>query len=457
METIIEQVEITRLFNSFDLKVPIVNNRLVLVGENGSGKSTLVSMLFLFLTKQWRKLKEYSFESMTVVISGNSLTVSKDELIISHRSRRGELRTLNDRLAFLNITPTTALKMFSPNIYHQIKEVLPDLSVSRIRNMLERLINEDSLFVDDNDNLSKIESMLNMRVLYLPTFRRIERDLESILPLLEKRYNSPSAKNEDSDVEKKHIELVEFGMEDVLALVSNSMNSLNNTFRNSLSSITGGFLRVVLRKEYKKADTSFLNEMDENDVKRILERIDESVLSKQDREALIKVIQRLNKKKTTTDIDLVSVHIISELIKLHKRQLENEESVRTFASVCNKYLNNKGFIFDSNHFTLPVRKRKKIGDHVYVYLPEEIILSQLSSGEKQIVSLFAHLYLSVHKDYLIIIDEPELSLSVPWQSRFLPDILATGRCSGIIAVTHSPFIYENEFVNNVHSMEEFQV
>lgn len=80
-------------------------------------------------------------------------------------------------------------------------------------------------------------------------------------------------------------------------------------------------------------------------------------------------------------------------------------------------------------------------------------MAALSSGEKQIVSLFSHLYLSGQKNSFVIIDEPELSLSVPWQKRLLPDIL--NKCNGFIAVTHSPFIFDNELRTYVHSLEEY--
>ena len=86
---------------------------------------------------------------------------------------------------------------------------------------------------------------------------------------------------------------------------------------------------------------------------------------------------------------------------------------------------------------------------------EQLQLRMLSSGEKQIVSLFSHIYLSGDKNYFVIIDEPELSLSVPWQERFLPDIINTERCTGMIAVTHSPFIWENALEPYVHPLSEF--
>ena len=76
-----------------------------------------------------------------------------------------------------------------------------------------------------------------------------------------------------------------------------------------------------------------------------------------------------------------------------------------------------------------------------------IKLAQLSSGEKQIISLFSKLYLedNGNKKNIIIIDEPELSLSLKWQKMLLPDIIKTENCDLLLTVTHSPFIFDNEF------------
>lgn len=71
-------------------------------------------------------------------------------------------------------------------------------------------------------------------------------------------------------------------------------------------------------------------------------------------------------------------------------------------------------------------------------------MNALSSGEKQIVSVFARLYLSGEKQFVVLIDEPELSLSMDWQKRFLPDILSAPSCAQLIAITHSPFVFDNE-------------
>ena len=76
----------------------------------------------------------------------------------------------------------------------------------------------------------------------------------------------------------------------------------------------------------------------------------------------------------------------------------------------------------------------------------------LSSGEKQIVSLFSRLYLEHEKNCILLIDEPELSISMRWQKMLLPDIIRSKNCSLLLAVTHSPFIFENEFDNDAQDM-----
>ena len=74
---------------------------------------------------------------------------------------------------------------------------------------------------------------------------------------------------------------------------------------------------------------------------------------------------------------------------------------------------------------------------------EEVELNDLSSGEKQVISLLARLYL-YPEEKIVLIDEPELSLSIDWQKRLLPDLLFSPSCAQLLAITHSPFIFDNE-------------
>lgn len=56
---------------------------------------------------------------------------------------------------------------------------------------------------------------------------------------------------------------------------------------------------------------------------------------------------------------------------------------------------------------------------------------------------------------MVLFDEPELSLSIYWQERLLPDILTSKRCAFMLAVTHSPFIFNNELKQYAVGLKEF--
>ena len=88
---------------------------------------------------------------------------------------------------------------------------------------------------------------------------------------------------------------------------------------------------------------------------------------------------------------------------------------------------------------------------------EKIKFQDLSSGEKQIVSLFGHLYLDENDSAFVFIDEPELSLSVDWQKTLLPDIASSPKFCGLLATTHSPFVFDNNLESVVHGINEFLV
>ena len=63
----------------------------------------------------------------------------------------------------------------------------------------------------------------------------------------------------------------------------------------------------------------------------------------------------------------------------------------------------------------------------------------LSAGEKQMLSFIC--YNAFHKDCVIFIDEPELSLHIDWQRQLFPILQRQLSSNQFIIATHSPFIY----------------
>lgn len=75
-------------------------------------------------------------------------------------------------------------------------------------------------------------------------------------------------------------------------------------------------------------------------------------------------------------------------------------------------------------------------------LNNDIYFEELSSGERKIIILFT---IAVFSDELIILlDEPESSLSVVWQEQLIPDILDNTNFKRLIIATQSPYVIESE-------------
>ena len=71
---------------------------------------------------------------------------------------------------------------------------------------------------------------------------------------------------------------------------------------------------------------------------------------------------------------------------------------------------------------------------------EHLSLKQLSSGEKQVILMYFDLIFNDKKDLLLLIDEPEISMHIAWQKRFVDDLIRIaehGNFRAIVA-THSP-------------------
>jgi predicted ATPase len=79
---------------------------------------------------------------------------------------------------------------------------------------------------------------------------------------------------------------------------------------------------------------------------------------------------------------------------------------------------------------------------------QSLKLSTLSSGEQQEIILLYELLFKVKEDSLVLIDEPETSMHVEWQSQFIPDLRKIKQINNnlsFLIATHSPQIIGNDW------------
>ncbi|MEA9776426.1 AAA family ATPase [Xanthomonas campestris] len=444
------------LHGKYDVKIPISDNRLILVGVNGLGKTTVVNAIYFLLTSQWARLLEIDFRSIYVEINEIKITLQRKDIqqklvasdkyekIIYRQATRSSFPTrLVHRVLSHPLWNLALDASLAPKVAREIAKDI-DVPVSYISKLIDELSAKDDLFEGSRkdpvaiaDFLGALRGVGNHQVIYLPTYRRIEQDLKSIFPALDeedlRKFNFRTDSAAHSRV-RGHVELVHFGMQDVEKKIEGELDAIRERTRNQLTNLTATYLQDIIRNRADAVQTHAFRNISDEVVSAVLDRVEENTLSAQDKIEVRQSIHRIRQTGSVVDArDKYLAYFFSRLLDIYFSLRESERGIRGLFDTCNNYLERKILVYDDATF----------GASIVDQDGSPLTWKMLSSGEKQVASLFTHLFLSGDTEQTVIIDEPELSLSVPWQKSLLPDVVASERCKLLIAVTHSPFIYSN--------------
>ena len=153
-----------------------------------------------------------------------------------------------------------------------------------------------------------------------------------------------------------------------------------------------------------------------------------------------KLLEILAKDTAYNEYDKIVLYYYNTLAQRFNELKKTEEKIERFF-----------YEYNPKNFSYSIKVESHNGEK------RVMSIEQLSSGEKQIVALFCYLYLLDNTPQMIIIDEPELSLSVDWQEKILEDVLKGPMCKSLVVATQSPFVYDNSLRAYAHTIEEFLV
>ena len=438
----IKKFKITGLFGFRNVDINFENNVKILIGENGFGKTTVLNSLYYLLNKKYTKLSNIEFETMELNFQNEEkIQFTKFELesYINYIESNNNNRRMP--LSVLKHLETLDLSEFINNDDIHEEKIIDFIKNSEIRHFapMQIMVREISKYIKDYpscdvfDRLVKIRNTLNFSILYLPTYRRVEEDLKNLGSFKERiihRNDGRSYYRElEEDLEVTDDTLIHFGMEDVRKKIITVEQEIEKSTITGFSKLTGQMLSLFLNG-FRKIQDSEIEELDENTIKIILHRVGDNIPQK-DKDGILKLLK--DKAKLKEKKDLVS--FIFKLIDIYNEHKHLDDKIKNFRDVCNEYLVDKQFRYDESSVDLDIYRNGT---------DEKVEINKLSSGEKQIISIFSKIYLEKTENLIVLFDEPELSLSLPWQKRLLPDIMNSEKCKFLLAVTHSPFIFQNK-------------
>lgn len=454
-ETNLESITIVGLFGRYDIHIKFDRQVNIFIGENGLGKTTILNCIYFVLEKNFSRLANMQFSEIRIKFKKEKQVykVTIEDIREYNKPKDGKpYMYLTGQDMYINETIERIMSRYQyddleirfnlDQIAYELARRL-DFPLSMAKNQVMRYLTDSRIDYKSNrsGNKNNVEQLkkaisknVSHRIIYLPTYRRIEDDFTSL--------------NIRGEEFNKTEQLIRFGMSDVQNSIERILDNIRSLAMQGFTSMTGVLLKQYIEGENPlvQLQESKQELWDIDTVKIVLDRIGKEIASPYKR----KIYELVENGDIQKREYLYLWNLISKLIDNYGRQRSFDDRIKKFIETCNKYLIDKHFDYNQSMLKLNIFLDKDNENE-----KEEIQLTQLSSGEKQIVSLFSNLYLESDKSSIVIIDEPELSLSLEWQKMLLPDIMRTGNCDLLLTVTHSPFIFENEFDKDAKEIRRY--
>lgn len=463
LPSLVEKFEIIDLYGYKTLGLNSPYAATILIAQNGAGKTTLLNALNAFLKGQFLRLNDLQFSEIKCKLQNlDELLVVRQEDIqqladlpidpeIAHFAAK--LQTEPRKLVDFLCSDFSILKEDIISIQdHPIYENAYRMMGYNHRVILDQLEKLQGKIFSSNENISKAIATVriyfkNFEVIYLPTYRRIENPLE-----LKKTEDHPY-RNTRQKFRIPFSKLsgdIQFGLSDISERLSELNREILSQSNQGYRKLSADIIKELLDGSFDRADVTDLYYPNSDDLNLFFLR-----LKKEERyrspygDVVIPDIDRLI--NSTKETNRFLLYFLSKLNSVIQATKDIESQVENFINKCNKYLSTSENAFKETsihrdyHLGSKELRLNRTDLSVYaVSLPSErkIALDALSSGEKQMISLLAKLYL-YPKQKIVLIDEPELSLSIDWQRQILEDIVTAPTCRQLVAITHSPFVFDN--------------
>lgn len=466
-DSIVQSFMIRGLYGYRTVSMSSYSAASILIARNGSGKTTLLGALDAFLRGHFTRLRDIPFQSIECKLNSMDRPLvlnSRDLDDFLDYSSNAELTKLTRQIKF----DSWSVVRFIVEDYGDVRGTYPgriegdlysticrlyDFNIGRVTEELDAIKQN---LVSKNHVIEILTGVLKnslkgIDIVYLPTYRRIELPLVADADERHSRLNAkPSFKLGGSSLFAGGIE---FGLTDI----SERLSSINNdiSFRSSYKyrEVSANIVTELAEDEDKVNDVGSNDLPTKSELDLFFSRVRNDRYAGPYHHNEIPNLDKVYVNNVALNATGFLRYYLSKLDSIIKSTRDVESSVDEFIKVCNTYLSqdDDSALLENTKFapTTNYDAKQMILDksdysvHVENAISGKVMsIDYLSSGEKQMISLFAKIYLYPN-DKIVLIDEPELSLSLDWQRRILVDVLLAPQCKQVIAITHSPFVFDN--------------
>lgn len=434
IDMLIKKIHIDDLHGEHDYKIEFDSQLTFLYGANGCGKTTVLNILAAIVTGKLYNLSEYNFKNIVLYYFDAKKKEEKIEIEMKSNKNMRSMRITFDKSNY---------------------------DIEDVDNLKERIFRKK-----EEDNIEK--AFISM----YPFVKKIISKFNYVyLPL--NRYGYDRFDERDYfiyGISRRHY--YEFDQNPYNSYLNDSLRYISGLIKNSCMSINiqENKINDKFRKEVLSSMIKVSSDMHIWQIFEGIEKFDWNEVLKS-KEAYIKTLKEVGvydeklkneievffndfkraydsyikqkndeKEKTGIGIDFAwqyaefqKIQNIAELAKANEKIKEKVRQPKAmFVEVINDF-----FLSSGTHKKIVINSD---GQVVFDTKNGKLHLQDLSSGEKQIIITFASLIFGFKGNGtgIFIVDEPEASLHLEWQNKFVSAILKTNKNIQLIFATHSP-------------------
>lgn len=421
----VESLSVNGLYGYMNLNVKFSPDMNFLIGINGSGKTSALNVISWVLTPSCAKLSQVDFNKIEVVC----------------RQEPGILKTV--RATKEKGKVLLSVSGIKPNLEIPIFQYTNDLPMERVNTNIGEMYERFAMESKAHPVWQALEAMGG--TLFLPLNRRWEtpeRDIrprprtlryrpspgpagpvEAVLYFAERYYRERQFDVSELS-EKLREDLVEYSFGEIVSMADLNLGAKSwkvEEIRKRRDKVIQGLSQANIHISDKVISNYFAR----------LERL-ATKLEKEKSSPGARQTARVEWAMNMPQVQKIE-RVIQRMEEFNRAKEDLLKRIEDFLTTVNSFLCDTGKMvsFDTSGEIV-----------IHIDAGHEIRSESLSSGEGQLVVLFTYLYFGFppKREFVVMIDEPELSLHLNWQHRYVESVFKANPNAQFIFATHAPEI-----------------